>query len=499
MIISPRPASRGPGTTRQIRPGNCHCLKFISPGVLCNILPKFPVKYGDIPLIQKPRMIRLKQILLLFLFLSTGLSGMAQKNVAVLKLHDEINPTSSRFVLRGLRDAEEMKADAIIIHMNTYGGTLLDADTIRSAVLRCKLPTAVFVDPNAGSAGALISLACDSIYMSRGATIGAATVVTQYGDAAPDKYQSYMRGLMRSTAIENGRDPRIAEKMVDEKLDLPDISPMGQVITFTADEAMTYGYCDGIVGSVEEAASAMGFDGAKITTIEPSFSEEAVGFLNTPWISTLLIWLIFAGIFMEIKTPGVGLAGGVAVMAMALFFAPHYIEGLAASWEIIAFLVGVVLIGLEIFVIPGFGVAGILGLLLVVGSATFAMIPSPGPGMPGVPVNTILKNAAMVMVSLATAVIVVIWVAKTLFSTRTPYPYVDTMVQSKEEGYTAANPKLLDVIGKQGEAVTDMRPSGFVIIEGEKLDAEALKGFIMKGDLVEAVKVTGITVIVKKV
>src|SRR5690606_39468413 len=152
-------------------------------------------------------------------------------------------------------------ADMIIIHMDTYGGAVNEADDIRTMILESPVPTHVFIDKDAASAGALIAIACDSIYMAPGASIGAATVVVGgTGEAAPDKYQSYMRSIMRSTAEAKGRDPKIAEAMVDEKLVIEGITEAGSVVTFSVSEAITHGFCEGQVKSIEEIVERQGLE-----------------------------------------------------------------------------------------------------------------------------------------------------------------------------------------------------------------------------------------------
>ena len=172
--------------------------------------------------------------------------------VLVMDLKAEIDPRTNRLIKLGLEQAESMEADLIIIEMDTYGGLVTDANDIRTQILSFETPIYVFINEDAASAGALISIACDSIYMAPGANIGAATVVTQDGQAAPDKYQSYMRSIMRSTAQEKGRDPNIAEAMVDENIEIEGVTEEGSVITFSTDEAIQHGFCEGKVNSVEE-------------------------------------------------------------------------------------------------------------------------------------------------------------------------------------------------------------------------------------------------------
>ena len=422
----------------------------------------------------------------------------AQK-VYVLELMDEVHSSSARYISRGFEEAHKANAELVIIHLDTYGGRVDFADSIRSDILDANMPTAVFIDRNAGSAGAVISIACDSIFMAPGASIGAATVVISgTKEAAPDKYQSYWRGVMRTTAELKGRDPRIAEKMVDQNLDLPGISPAGQVITFSTKEAIEHNYCDQEANNLKEVAAFMGVENAEITVWEGSAIDKAIIFLVHPSVSGFLILLIFGGLFMEMKTPGVGFAGAVALLGIALFFAPHYIEGLAESWELAIFILGVLLIALEIFVVPGFGVPGILGIICVVAGISVALIDNNGFVFDQISIGDILRSVALVLVMLTTSILLVVWLAKQFLTSSAAYPFVDTATQDKEEGYTAFDQEILNYVGREGVAVTDLRPSGYIEIDGKQLDAEAKEGYINKGGKVIVESVRSINLIVRK-
>ena len=165
-----------------------------------------------------------------------------QTTVFQFDIKDEISPGVARHVQKALLTAREQQADLILIRMNTYGGLLDAADSIRTALLNTKKPVIVFIDNNAASAGALIAIACNKIYMRKGSSIGAATVVTQNAEALPDKYQSYMRSMMRSTAEARGRDPRIAEAMVDARIAIPGVNDSGKVLTLTSTKTLRLGY-----------------------------------------------------------------------------------------------------------------------------------------------------------------------------------------------------------------------------------------------------------------
>ncbi|MBQ1409645.1 MAG: S49 family peptidase, partial [Bacteroidales bacterium] len=330
-------------------------------------------------------------------------------------IDEEIAPPASLRVEKAMEEAREIKADIIVVHINTFGGTLDDADKIRTAFLQSEIPVYAYIDNNAASAGALISIACDSIYMHSGSSIGAATVVDMSGEVQPDKYQSYMRSLMRTTAETRGRRPDIAEAMVDPDIYVAGISDSGKVLTFTTSEAVKYGYCE---AEVENVKSLLDHAGIKEYTIHEqrySFIDKLIGFLVTPVVSGILIMLIIGGIYFELQQPGIGFPLILALSAAALYFAPLYLDGLATYWEIIIFIVGLVLIAIEIFVIPGFGVAGVLGIICVVVGLAFSMVGNIGFDFSGLPSGTFANRLMIVLVAMAISLPLSILLGKKLF------------------------------------------------------------------------------------
>ena len=195
---------------------------------------------------------KFKHILLILAIYFVISTVSAQQKVYYYKIDDNISKPALRLTERAVKDATEMKADYILLELNTFGGELDAADKIRTLLLNAPMPTLVFINNNAASAGALIAIACDSIYMASGSSIGAASVVNQNGEVMPDKYQSYMRSLMRATAEKNGRDPDIAQAMVDPDVRIVGISDSGKVLTFTTEEAMKNGFCEGMAENREE-------------------------------------------------------------------------------------------------------------------------------------------------------------------------------------------------------------------------------------------------------
>lgn len=430
----------------------------------------------------------------------TGQTGDTRK-VYVFQMREEIAAPMQRKTQLAFKEAAEVKADLILIHMNTYGGALEAADTIRTLILTSTIPVWVFIDNNAASAGALISIACDSIYMREGASIGAATVVDQTGAVVPDKYQSYMRSMMRATAEAKGRDPEIAQAMVDPRIAIPGISDTGQVLTFTASEAMEFGYCEGIAGSVEEVLVIAGVKDYEIIRQQLTPLDKVIGFLIHPVVSGVLIMLIIGGIYFELQTPGLGFPSAAALLGALLYFAPLYLEGLAENWEILLFIGGIILLAVEIFAIPGFGVAGVSGILLILTGLTLSMVDNVGFDPASFRLDGIVSSFFIVVIAAFLALVSSFYLSRVLLTKRTLLfgELALNATQEVSQGYVAANQEYKSVVGKQGVAYTVLRPAGKVMIENDLFDAVALTGYIEKDELVEIVGYETSQVIVKKI
>ncbi len=395
----------------------------------------------------------------------------------------EIAPPVWRSTKMALEDAVDKNADLVLIEMSTYGGMLESADSIRTKLLNSPIPVFCFIHHNAASAGALIAIACDSIYMSTGSTIGAATVVDQTGQVVPDKYQSYMRAMMRSTAEATGRDPNIAQAMVDPRIKIEGVIDSGSVLTFTASEAMKHGFCEGLAENTEEVLKLAGIQEYEIIEQELTGMDKVIGWLINPIVSGILIMIIVGGIYFELQTPGIGFPSIAAITAALLYFAPLYLEGLAEHWEILVFIVGIILIIVEIFALPGFGVTGITGIALVVASLTLAMI-----------------SLFIVFISIFIAIIASYFLTKKMFTQNRLFGSLALeTVESAAEGYTAADGKYQQMIGTKGTAHSILRPSGKVMIGGEHFAATAITGYIDKREEIEVVKYETTQLIVKRV
>jgi membrane-bound serine protease (ClpP class) len=418
--------------------------------------------------------------------------------VMVMEIKQTIDPRMSRYVSLALDHAKKTKADVVIIEMDTYGGILTDAKEIVDRIMNFEKPIWVFINSDAASAGALISIACDSIYMAPGATIGAATVVTGAGgETAPDKYQSYMRSIMRSTAEENGRDPRIAEGMVDEKIVIDSVKQAGKVITFTTKEAIANGFCEAKVESIEEILRRNQIENYDIEYFRLGATEKVIAFFLNPFISGLLILIIIGGIYFELQTPGVGFPLLAAITALVLYLVPYYLNGLAEYWEIIALFIGLGLLLVEIFVLPGFGVAGIAGISLMVSSLVLIMLNNDFFNFDFVPMGDILMAGGAALGGLTGGLLLLLFGGARLANSKGFQKITLADTHESAKGYTV-NP-LPNMVGKRGTAITVLRPGGKIMIDQEVYDAFSRGDYIEKGEAVEVISMEGVTLRVKQV
>lgn len=440
-------------------------------------------------------------VVILYLLCVAGgpFSAKAQNRdkVYVFEMNEEIGPSAWRLTKKALTKAKEQQVAAIIIRMNTFGGMVDYADSIRSAVLNAQLKTIVFVDHNAASAGALIALAADKIYMSKGASIGAASVVNPQGEIMPEKYQSYMRGLMRATAEAKGRDPKIAEAFVDPDVEIPGLVAKGKVLTLTTAEAVRVGLSAGEKNDVAGVLAAEGLSGAELTEHQVTFIDRLISFLVSPAVSGVLILLIIGGIYFEMQSPGIGFALLVAVVAALLFFAPLYLEGLAAHWEIGLFVIGIILLLLEVFVIPGFGVAGIGGIVCIIAGLVLSLVTNDWFDFTVTASEQISSALLLVMGSMILAIAGCVVLGKSLLGTSAFQRLVLQDEQRSQLGYVSGRQKEV-LVGKNGIAKTDMRPSGKIEIDGKWYDAVALDGYIERGSSVTVEKQENYNVFVRR-
>lgn len=427
---------------------------------------------------------RLISILVIFLFTISAFGSDSLTVFYRIRLDQDIDPSSQRLVTLGLEKAREAQADYILLDLDTYGGAVNAADSIRSAILRYEKPVVAFVNMQAASAGALISIACDSIYMKTGSSIGAATVVSQTGEVMPDKYQSFMRGMMRATAEANGRDPHIAESMTDT----------ANVLSLTPTEAIAVGFCEGICENEYEVAEKVsGGNAFVIKSMEDDMTwlDRLIQLLLNPLLQSIFMMMIIGGIFVEIRTPGIGLPLVTAIVGALLYFAPAYIGHLAQSWEILLFVVGLILIAVEIFVLPGFGVCGILGIIAVIAALAFSMVDNleffhwDG----SINLRPIIQPLGIVVLSAAAAVFGSVWIVRKLYETRS-FDHIALRQEMKaDEGFTGVVSDLEIYVGQGVTVFTDMRPGGKVMTSDSRILEATLRfgGYASKGEILKVV------------
>ena len=439
-------------------------------------------------------------LILAVLTISTGLLPAQEnrKKVFTFKIDQDIDPVMNRRVKLAMEQAEVLQVDLILIEMDTYGGAVTDADEIRTRILESKIPVYVFINKDAASAGALISIACDSIYMAPGSSIGAATVVNGAdGTAAPDKYQSYMRSMMRSTAEATGRNPQIAEAMVDEKLVVAGISDATSVITFSVAEAIQNGFCEGEYTSQKAILAAQNLQSAQVIAYEEKTVDSIVSFFLSPAVSGILIILIIGGIYFELQTPGVGFPLAIALSAAALYFIPYYLNGLAENWEILAFVIGIILLAVEFFILPGFGVFGVAGIVLTLGGLVLGMLPNQAFDFELVPSSQLFGALLTVILSALAAVGMVFWLTPKVNEWGAFKHLTLASTQESSQGYTSRI-YAESLLGKTGKVHSRLRPSGRVEIDGEIYDAYSRGEFLEQGEAIEVISTEGTSLRVKK-
>jgi membrane-bound serine protease (ClpP class) len=401
------------------------------------------------------------------------------------------------FVERVLAEATEAKADAVVLEINTFGGRVDAAVLIRDALLRSPVRTVAFVNKRAISAGALISLAAEKIVMADGGTIGAATPVqmgSPGGETKPvdEKSVSYMRKEFRATAESRKRPPLVAEAMVDPDVVIDGVIEKGKLLTLTTTEALKLKVADVRADSLEAVLEYLKLPGAQIRRPTVNWAEQLVRFFTHPVLSSVLMTIGILGIIVELRTPGFGVPGAIGLTSLGLFFWGHWLVRLAGWEEILLVALGLVLLALEIFVIPGFGITGVLGILALVGGLALSLI---GAGATG---GLLLWAVGRVALSL----LIAIGASLVLLRLLPHLPYGRSLVLATDldarAGYASAPESDLKWIGKRGTAATPLRPAGIALFDGERVDVVSRGEYIAADAPIEVVRVDGNRIVVRQ-
>jgi membrane-bound serine protease (ClpP class) len=395
------------------------------------------------------------------------------------------------YVARTLREAAAAGAAAAYLDIDTPGGRVDAAERISDAIRRATLPVYAFVNPRAFSAGALIAISAREVYMRPGAVMGAATPVDGEGQRASEKMVSAMRAEFRAVAEERGLDPRIAEAMVDEEIEIAGLDTKSTLLTLTSGEARRVGYAKGEVADEAALLQAIGLPEARVVSIEPNWAEQLVRFLTNPLVSPLLLSLGVLGLVLEIKSGAFGLGGLVSVASLGLFFGSSFLLGLAGWEEVLLLGLGLIALAVEAFVLPGFGVAGFLGLGAIGAAMVLAMMgaaPTTGDVMQALAI----LGASLVI----SAAVVYAWLRHIPTSNRFGGLFLrGGMAQS--EGYISAALRA-DLVGRDGVAITDLRPAGTATIAGERVDVVTEGEYVRQGTAVRVLRSEGYRHVVRE-
>ncbi|CAN5715763.1 nodulation protein NfeD [soil metagenome] len=397
------------------------------------------------------------------------------------------------FIERTLSEAAAAGASAVIFDIETPGGRVDAAQRIVRAVQDADVPVYAFVNMHAHSAGAMIALSTERIYMRPGSQLGTVTPVGGDGVKAPEKIVSAMRAEMRALAELKGLDPRIAEAMVDEDIAIEGVSEAGKLLTLTSSEAEDIGYATEIE-DWDALVAELGLATAGVHDARVNWAERVVRFLTHPAVAPMLLSLGFLGIIMEVKTPAFGLAGLVGATSLTAFFGSHMILGLAGWEEVILLGVGMILVAAEMFVTPGFGIAGVLGAIAILGAFYLSMV---GPMAVGADYMT-----ALGVISLSIIVVIIAgWVIlrhlpRSGGLTRSGIFLGDAT--TRETGYLSSAVRG-ELVGTVGVALTDLRPAGAGRFGKERVDVVSESNWIPSGAQIRVVRSDGYRHVVEQV
>lgn len=401
------------------------------------------------------------------------------------------------YIERVLAEAADAGAAAVVLDINTFGGRVDAAVQIRDALLGTKVRTIAFVNRRAISAGALISLSADTIVMAGGGTIGAATPVKagQSGAAAEpvaEKTVSYVRKEFRATAESRKRPPLIAEAMVDSDVEIEGVIEKGKLLTLTTDEALELKLADFRADSLEALLQQAGLTNAEVRRATPNWAEEIVRFLTHPIVSSLLVTVGMLGIILELRTLGFGISGILGISSFALFFWGHWLVQLAGWEELLLLAAGLTLLAIELFVIPGFGIAGILGIVTIIAALVLSLIGA------GATQSFVLIVIGRIVLALLVAIGLAVAILRVL--PRLPWgrQLVLETGLTPGEGYGAPGNEEKRWIGRTGRAASTLQLAGTAEFDGERVDVVSDGELIEPGTAIEVVRLDGGRIVVRR-
>ncbi|MBI4026633.1 MAG: ATP-dependent Clp protease proteolytic subunit [Verrucomicrobia bacterium] len=439
----------------------------------------------------------------------------SNRPVYIIPIRDDIEESIVYVVRRGIKEAVDKNAQAVILDMNTNGGRGDAMEVIMELLENFKGDTITFVNKKAYSAGAFIAVATKHIYMAPSSVIGAAAPIMMSPSGGAEDVPSTMRkkissayaARIRAAAQRNGHNSAVVDSMVKETdgltLDGKEIIKKGDILTLTDSEASAlYGkppkplLAEGIAKDLSEVLGKFGYTEAQTRRVEPTGVERIARLIT--WISPVLLLIGLAGIYLEFKTPGITIFGFIGATALAIFFFGHYIAGLSGNEEILLFVVGLILIGIELLVLPGHVLPGFLGVVAILVSLLWAMVDKlPGPpSLPGMPqLQLPLAKLAGAMVG---AAVVTALLARWLPKTKGPLGGLILQTQlANAAGYATAGDRA-SLVGQKGVSVSMLRPSGTARFGEQIMDVITEGDFVPAGQEIVVQEVHGAQVIVRK-
>ncbi|MFF5993742.1 nodulation protein NfeD [Lysinibacillus sp. KU-BSD001] len=420
-----------------------------------------------------------------FLLIIPSLTAFANAKVYHVPIEDNVEKGLLAFLERAFKEAEEQQAEAIVLEIHTPGGYTDAADKIGKLLDQSEMKVIAYINTKAHSAGAFIALHADKIYMSQNATMGAAGIIDGEGNTADEKAESAWFAAMQAAALSSNRDPKYALAMADKSKHFPQYrAPAGKFLTFTADEAVEVKYAEGIANTLEEVLQQAGIEDPDIIDLEPTLAENIARIITNPIVVPILLSIASLGLVLELYSPGFGVPGTMSLSAFGLFFFGHTIAGFAGYETIIMFVIGLILLILELFV-PG-GIVGIIGGALMIISLLFSGA-------------SVTHMAYSIIIAMFIAVMGMVIVMK--FFGKKLHVFNKLVLKdatTTEEGYVS-NTNRIELIGRMGEALTPLRPAGVIIVDKERIDAVSEGGYIDKGKSVEVIKVEGSRIVVREI
>lgn len=422
---------------------------------------------------------KLKKIgvfVLLSILILSNLAFAEQDNVYVIPIKGEINKATYNFLNHTINSLDNPKA--IIFEIDTYGGLIGEAEKIKNLIISLPIPTISYVNNKAESAGVLITIASEKVAISTTATIGSAETIPD-----TEKVLSMWRGILRDTAQYRNRDELIVQAMADRDIEVEGINPRGKLINLTSTEAVKYGIADLATDSYDEIISYFNLGNANLVKVKESLQIKLSKYISSPYISSFLLTLGFVGMVVEILTPGFGIGGTLSIIGFGLYFGGNILAGNAHWTSLILFVTGLILLIVEA-IVPGFGLPGISGIIFVIVGTVLAM--------ESIKIAVISLSVAILITTITTIILL-----KFGFRSKMLNKIILQTRQEDKDGYLSVD-TMSEYLDKEGRTLTELRPSGFIEIDGIKLDALSESSFIPKNESIRIIRVEGSKIFVRR-